>query len=176
MPTGHGEIPRGGPWTRHGHPVPGVTLAGSGRPPVARCGGPGMCSTCARDAEEIRTAARRADQATSSVREGPPLPEWFRYDVLLHGRCGRTLAVHPLPHAPEIGCPFPPLPPREFRVLETWTESLGYDPASGDVVLERYTDGSIRVAVEVRKQLEEEAVLDGVVAELRRRGWTVTEP
>ena len=41
--------PQGGPWTRHGHPVDGVTVHGAGRPPVARCGGPGMCRECARD-------------------------------------------------------------------------------------------------------------------------------
>jgi hypothetical protein len=175
MPTGHGEIPRGGPWTRHGHAVPGVTVASSGRPPAARCGGVSLCSACRRDAEDLREAARRADDATATVRR-PPLPEWFRFDVLLHNLCGRTLAEHPLPHAPALSCPFPALPPREFEVLETSTEGLGYDPVSGDVVLERYTDGAIRVALEVRKQLEEEAVLDGVVAELRRRGWTVTGP
>ncbi len=43
---------QGGPWTRHGHPVDGVTVAGSAQPAlVARCGGPALCSVCALDAE-----------------------------------------------------------------------------------------------------------------------------
>lgn len=45
---------RGGPWTRHGHPIDGVTVAGPGRPPVARCGGPALCGRCATDAETAR--------------------------------------------------------------------------------------------------------------------------
>jgi hypothetical protein len=57
---------QGGPWTRHGHAVDGVTVEGPGRPPVARCGGPAICSQCALDAASIRRAAgcrarRRAD-------------------------------------------------------------------------------------------------------------------
>lgn len=39
-----------GPWTSHGHDIPGVTVAGPGRPPVARCGGPGLCSQCSAEA------------------------------------------------------------------------------------------------------------------------------
>lgn len=40
----------GGPWTRHGHPIPGVTVAGHARPTaVARCGGPALCTQCALD-------------------------------------------------------------------------------------------------------------------------------
>lgn len=49
----------GGPWTRHGHPVDGVTRYGSNRPPIARCGGPGLCRKCAVDAEQIRAGAAR---------------------------------------------------------------------------------------------------------------------
>jgi hypothetical protein len=67
----NGEVPRGGPWTRHGHAVPGVTLPGPGRPPVAHCGGPGMCVRCRWDAAELRQAARRADEATERAREAP---------------------------------------------------------------------------------------------------------
>lgn len=44
----------GGPWTRHGHPVEGVTVYGRNRPAVARCGGPAICKQCAVDAERIR--------------------------------------------------------------------------------------------------------------------------
>lgn len=53
--------PVGGPWTRHGHPVSGVTVEGAGRPgSVARCGGPGLCKQCSVEAESIRaTHARR---------------------------------------------------------------------------------------------------------------------
>lgn len=39
----------GGPWTSHGHVIPGITIEGYGRPPVFRCGGPEMCKTCALD-------------------------------------------------------------------------------------------------------------------------------
>lgn len=48
----------GGPWTRHGHPVVGITRYGSTRPPIARCGGPGMCGSCSADAERIRRGGR----------------------------------------------------------------------------------------------------------------------
>lgn len=48
---------KGGPWTRHGHPVRGVTVAGDGRPPIARCGGPGMCDKCSIDEAQIRREA-----------------------------------------------------------------------------------------------------------------------
>ena len=50
------ERPVGGPWTRHGHPVDGITRHGSGRPPVARCGGPNVCAACASDAARMRAA------------------------------------------------------------------------------------------------------------------------
>lgn len=51
----------GGPWTSHGHEVPGVTVAGSGRPPVARCGGPRICSTCAKEAFALLAEKERTD-------------------------------------------------------------------------------------------------------------------
>ncbi|MDN5929658.1 MAG: hypothetical protein L0I24_01090 [Pseudonocardia sp.] len=51
--------PAGGPWTRHGHDIPGVTVTGGRPPAVARCGGPALCKQCARVAEleagEMRT-------------------------------------------------------------------------------------------------------------------------
>lgn len=57
MTTDPAETTTGGPWTRHGHPVDGVTVFGAGRPPVARCGGPSICSDCAADAELLRAEA-----------------------------------------------------------------------------------------------------------------------
>lgn len=38
---------QGGPWTTHGHEIPGVTVSGPGRPKVYRCGGPKHCVMCA---------------------------------------------------------------------------------------------------------------------------------
>ncbi|UBH06460.1 hypothetical protein K8P10_001971 [Leucobacter sp. Psy1] len=40
-----------GPWTSHGHPIPGVTVVGA-RPtvPVQRCGGVRLCGACKREA------------------------------------------------------------------------------------------------------------------------------
>lgn len=43
--------PTGGPWTRHGHDIPGVTVAGGHPPAVARCGGPALCRKCREDVE-----------------------------------------------------------------------------------------------------------------------------
>ncbi len=54
------DEPRGGPWTSHGHSIDGVTVAGAGRPPIKRCGGPGMCRTCSVEAERIRAECRAA--------------------------------------------------------------------------------------------------------------------
>ena len=48
------QEPQGGPWTRHGHPIPGVTVHGAGQPPVARCGGPGLCTMCSVDAQRLQ--------------------------------------------------------------------------------------------------------------------------
>lgn len=39
----------GGPWTRHGHDIPGTTVAGGRPPAVARCGGPALCRQCRED-------------------------------------------------------------------------------------------------------------------------------
>lgn len=46
-----GDSEHGGPWTRHGHSIPGKTITGERRPSnVARCGGTRMCRTCQADA------------------------------------------------------------------------------------------------------------------------------
>lgn len=47
--------PQGGPWTRHGHAVPGVTVAGSESRQRDRCGGPGVCPGCSIDAAAMQT-------------------------------------------------------------------------------------------------------------------------
>lgn len=51
---------RGGPWTRHGHPVEGITIHGGTRPPVARCGGVGLCQECSLEALRLQAEARVA--------------------------------------------------------------------------------------------------------------------
>jgi hypothetical protein len=60
----------GGPWTRHGQPVPGISPPGVG-PEAIDCGGVAHCSTCRRDATRIRDAHRN---------QGPVPPETVRYD------------------------------------------------------------------------------------------------
>jgi hypothetical protein len=54
------EGPLGGPWTSHGHDVAGVTVAGAGRPPRARCGGPGLCIPCSQEATRLTAANARS--------------------------------------------------------------------------------------------------------------------
>jgi hypothetical protein len=51
------DEPAGGPWTSHGHDIPGVTVAGPGRPPRMRCGGTSHCRACRAEARAV-TAAR----------------------------------------------------------------------------------------------------------------------
>ncbi len=51
-----------------------------------------------------------------------------------------------------------------------------YDPAEGRVIVDRYFDGAVRAAVEVRRGLEDAAVLEAVIIELARRGYVVTPP
>jgi hypothetical protein len=53
---------------------------------------------------------------------------------------------------------------------------LEYDPDTGQLILERYLDGAVREAVEIRAGLVEAATRDAVVSELRRFGYTVTPP
>lgn len=54
-----------GPWTSHGHVIPGVTKvdADGKRPPIARCGGPRLCPQCAREAAHATFAHVQAEQA-----------------------------------------------------------------------------------------------------------------
>lgn len=51
-----------------------------------------------------------------------------------------------------------------------------YDTTRGRVILDRYSDGAVRAAVEVRAGLEEAATRTAVIAELRRMGYTVLSP
>jgi hypothetical protein len=51
----------GGPWTSHGHDIPGVTVDGPGRPERYRCGGTDHCPSCQVDAARIRGERERAD-------------------------------------------------------------------------------------------------------------------
>lgn len=63
----------------------------------------------------------------------PDLPPEARYlldpERLLHSRCGKPFAAHPY-GSPNIGCPFPALPPVEFATTPaadrmrpaTWVE------------------------------------------------------
>lgn len=41
-----------GPWTSHGHDIPGITVAGPGGPPRSRCLGPRGCEKCSLEAEQ----------------------------------------------------------------------------------------------------------------------------
>lgn len=51
-----------------------------------------------------------------------------------------------------------------------------YDPETGQVVTATYWDGVVQEAIEVRRGLEDAAVLVAVVAELERRGYYVLPP
>lgn len=53
--------PVGGPWTTHGHAIPGVTVEGLNRPRrIARCGGRLLCTLCAREAARAQAAQAEA--------------------------------------------------------------------------------------------------------------------
>ena len=53
-------------------------------------------------------------------------------------------------------------------------EFLRYDAERGEV--QSLVDGQVRSAIEVRKGLEDQMVLEAAVLELRRRGYTVIRP
>lgn len=54
-----------GPWTTHGHDIPGITVAGDDRPARARCGSPGLCAQCSRETALI------AKPQMISINDGP---------------------------------------------------------------------------------------------------------
>lgn len=69
--------------------------------------------------------------------------------------------------------------PRHYDARTVWNFREippEYDPEEGRVVTARYIDGAVREAIEVRRGIENSAVLDAVVAELYRRGYAVTPP
>lgn len=55
-------------FTRHGHHINGTTVEGD-RPPVARCGGPGMCPGCSIDAGAVGEAS--ITELVNSPQENP---------------------------------------------------------------------------------------------------------
>lgn len=61
-------------------------------------------------------------------------------------------------------------PPPTFRLDET----IRYDPEQGE--LQVLVDGTVREAMRVRTALVDGVLLEAIVAELRRRGYTVTPP
>lgn len=73
----HGPVvrKRGGPWTRHGHEITGFTVAGPGRPPVARCGGVRLCPQCQSDAGQF---GRRIFEAIETPDEEPEVTVTMR--------------------------------------------------------------------------------------------------
>lgn len=64
----------GGPWTSHGHPIPGVTVVPADpadRPSLDRCGGPRICRQCAAEAQTIRAEHEGTDTPPPSNRTEP---------------------------------------------------------------------------------------------------------
>lgn len=55
-------------------------------------------------------------------------------------------------------------------------ERLRYDMDEGRLITESYPDGAVHQAIEIRKGLEDALVLQAVVLELERRGYTVISP
>ena len=63
--------PTGGPWTRHGHTIPGITIEGPDRPPIARCGGTRLCPECAYDAGKAEAQKVIADTTAPAPQPAP---------------------------------------------------------------------------------------------------------
>lgn len=57
-------------YTSHGHQINGTPVEGD-RPPVARCGGPGMCSQCALDAHRATGGESTITEVVNSLQENP---------------------------------------------------------------------------------------------------------
>ena len=56
-------------WTRHGHAIEGMVQIASLRPPIARCGGPGLCPACSLDAGAV-SGARIARNTMTAAKIG----------------------------------------------------------------------------------------------------------
>jgi hypothetical protein len=57
-----------------------------------------------------------------------------------------------------------------------WDSTVEYEPDEGRVVLSRYMDQAVREAVMVRAGIEDVAIREAVIEELRRLGYMVTPP
>lgn len=140
----------GGPWTSHGHPVPGITVVPeppATRPPVARCGGPALCRQCSVDAERIRAERAGAEeQRAARIAELERLgalidrvtadaPEIFRHPlhrVIVAAVIGHTTVRTPT--GPITACQCGGL-----RLGESWSDHLA------GLVLAAVLDNSLQI-------------------------------
>ncbi|UOQ56087.1 hypothetical protein MUN78_10260 [Leucobacter allii] len=77
--------PTSGPWTSHGHPIDGLTVADRlPAPAKARCGCPGLCGVCSQDVERIR--AERTPEPSGELGSIP-----ITTQVILKSRAFRKL-------------------------------------------------------------------------------------
>lgn len=63
-------------YTSHGHQIPGTPEEGV-RPPVARCGGPSLCSVCGTEASK-----QQAGELPDPAKKQSPILRYFVYDHL----------------------------------------------------------------------------------------------
>lgn len=47
-------------WTKHGHHIPGSEMS-EDRPPIARCGGPGLCNACSKEASMYQNSVNKKE-------------------------------------------------------------------------------------------------------------------
>lgn len=45
-------------WTKHGHHIPGSEMS-EDRPPISRCGGPGLCNACSKEASMYQNSVNK---------------------------------------------------------------------------------------------------------------------
>ncbi|KKI20550.1 MULTISPECIES: hypothetical protein [unclassified Leucobacter] len=63
-----------GPWTSHGHAIPGVTKGTAAPKSRARCGGPSICETCsteAAQAQRVREERKDAPKLATTFEQKP---------------------------------------------------------------------------------------------------------
>jgi hypothetical protein len=72
-------------YTSHGHHIPGTTVEGTS-PSVARCGGPKLCATCARDAQvyDMRVASAWSHDPRKPAQQANPFLRHFRTSHLTY--------------------------------------------------------------------------------------------